>query len=117
MDFRRFCTIALLLVTGFVAGDAEAKGSHGGGRSSGSHSSGRSSAPKSSSPKSSSPKASSSKPSTAPVRVGSYVKPSTGTVVQSHARTLPNKTQKDNWSAKPNTNPNTGKPGTKTLTR
>lgn len=37
-----------------------------------------------------------------------------GTYVEPHTRTKPNKTENDNWSTKGNTNPNTGKPGTKT---
>lgn len=37
-----------------------------------------------------------------------------GTVVAAHQRTAPNKTQKDNWSTKGNTNPATGKKGTLT---
>ena len=36
-----------------------------------------------------------------------------GTYVQPHRATNPNNTQRDNWSSKPNTNPYTGKPGTK----
>jgi hypothetical protein len=36
-----------------------------------------------------------------------------GTYVQPHHATNPNKTQKDNWSSKPNVNPYTGKQGTK----
>ena len=36
-----------------------------------------------------------------------------GTYVQPHRATNPNQTQRDNWSSKPNVNPNTGKPGTK----
>jgi hypothetical protein len=40
---------------------------------------------------------------------GSYVAP--------HQRTNPNHTQRDNWSSKPNVNPNTGKPGTHTPAR
>ena len=36
-----------------------------------------------------------------------------GTYVQSHRQTNPNKTQKDNWSSKPNVNPYTGKEGAK----
>jgi hypothetical protein len=36
-----------------------------------------------------------------------------GTYVQPHRATNPNHTQRDNWSSKPNTNPYTGKPGTK----
>lgn len=36
-----------------------------------------------------------------------------GTYVQPHHATNPNKTQRDNWSSKPNVNPYTGKQGTK----
>lgn len=36
-----------------------------------------------------------------------------GTHVAPHHRTAPNNTQRDNWSSKPNTNPYTGKEGTK----
>ena len=36
-----------------------------------------------------------------------------GTYVQPHRATNPNHTQRDNWSSKPNSNPYTGKPGTK----
>jgi hypothetical protein len=36
-----------------------------------------------------------------------------GTYVAPHQRTNPNQTQRDNWSSKPNTNPYTGKDGTK----
>lgn len=36
-----------------------------------------------------------------------------GTYVKPHYRTSPNRTQRDNWSSKPNVNPTTGKPGTK----
>ncbi len=46
------------------------------------------------------------------VRVkGSYTKK--GTYRQSHHRTSPNKTKRDNWSTKGNMNPYTGKGGTK----
>lgn len=37
----------------------------------------------------------------------------TGRVVKAHDRTAPNKTERDNWSTKGNTNPETGKAGTK----
>jgi hypothetical protein len=37
-----------------------------------------------------------------------------GTYVAPSDRTAPNKTETDNWSAKGNTNPKTGKEGTKT---
>jgi hypothetical protein len=36
-----------------------------------------------------------------------------GTYVVPHRATNPNKTQRDNWSSKPNTNPYTGNHGTK----
>ncbi|MBK8768055.1 MAG: hypothetical protein IPM01_27015 [Burkholderiaceae bacterium] len=36
-----------------------------------------------------------------------------GTYVAPHQRTNPNQTQRDNWTSKPNTNPYTGKDGTK----
>ena len=36
-----------------------------------------------------------------------------GTYVQPHRATNPNNTQRDNWSSKPNVNPNTGRPGNK----
>lgn len=36
-----------------------------------------------------------------------------GTYVAPHRATNPNNTQRDNWSSKPNVNPNTGKPGQK----
>ena len=44
------------------------------------------------------------------------VKPYTkrdGTYVQPHHRTVPNSTQRDNFSSKPNVNPYTGKEGTR----
>jgi hypothetical protein len=47
-----------------------------------------------------------------PVRVKSTVT-KTGTVKQTHYRTAPNKTKSDNYSTKGNTNPYTGKKGTK----
>jgi hypothetical protein len=36
-----------------------------------------------------------------------------GTHVEPHHRSAPNRTQRDNWSAKGNVNPDTGKRGTK----
>lgn len=39
-----------------------------------------------------------------------------GTVVQRHQRSGPDKTQRNNWSSKGNTNPNTGKRGSKPVT-
>lgn len=44
--------------------------------------------------------------------VRSYTKKN-GTHVQSHNRTKKNKTERDNWSSKPNYNPETGRKGTK----
>lgn len=100
---QRLGVLSVFLVIALVSFNADAKGSH---------SSGRTSAPRSSAPRTApAPK------STAPVHVSSYTKPSTGTTVATHARTAPNQTQKDNWSAKPNVNPTTGKPGTKTAKR
>jgi len=52
----------------------------------------------------------------AQTRVRGYTKRD-GTRVEPHRRTAPNKTEKDNWSSKPNTNPDTGKRGTKTPRR
>jgi hypothetical protein len=46
------------------------------------------------------------------VNVKGYTKNS-GATVAPHQRTAPNGTQHDNWSAKGNVNPNTGKVGTK----
>lgn len=46
------------------------------------------------------------------VHVETYQKKN-GTVVEEHDRTAPNNTNKDNWSTKPNVNPETGKKGTK----
>lgn len=46
------------------------------------------------------------------VAVRGYVK-SNGTYVESHHRTSPNNTVKDNWSTSPNVNPYTGNIGTK----
>jgi hypothetical protein len=45
------------------------------------------------------------------VHVHGYIK-SNGTVVQPYDRTAPNNTNRDNWSTKPNINPETGKRGT-----
>jgi len=46
------------------------------------------------------------------IRVKSYYKPSTGTYVMPSYRTSPNKTKLDNYSAKGNYNPYSGKSGT-----
>lgn len=48
--------------------------------------------------------------------VKTYVKKD-GTVVEPHRQTNPNHTQRDNYSAKGNINPYTGKAGTKTPKR
>lgn len=40
-----------------------------------------------------------------------------GTYRKPHARTAPNRTQTDNWSTKGNTNPYTGKRGSRTAKR
>jgi hypothetical protein len=45
------------------------------------------------------------------VHVDEYQKKN-GTAVEEHNRTAPNNTNKDNWSTKPNTNPETGEKGT-----
>jgi|ERR1700688_1610963 len=55
---------------------------------------------------------SSGRSSSARVHVKSYTTKK-GKVVKSHDRTAPNGTKRDNWSTKGNTNPETGKPGTK----
>lgn len=47
------------------------------------------------------------------IRVRSYYKPSTHTIVPSHYKTAPNRTRLDNYSTKGNYNPYTGKRGTK----
>jgi hypothetical protein len=47
-----------------------------------------------------------------PVHVRSTVTKK-GEYRQSHVRTSPNHTQRDNYSSKPNTNPYTGKKGTR----
>ena len=44
--------------------------------------------------------------------VKGYVKKN-GTYVKPHRQTNPNPTQRDNWSSKPNVNPDNGKKGTK----
>lgn len=50
-------------------------------------------------------------------QVRGYTKRSTGTYVAPHRQTNPDRTQHNNWSTKGNTNPYTGKRGTKTATR
>lgn len=47
------------------------------------------------------------------VKVKSYYKPSTGKYIHSYHKTSPNKTKIDNFSTKGNTNPYTGKKGSK----
>ncbi len=56
---------------------------------------------------------SSARSSGSTVRVKPHVTKN-GTYVEGHTRTRPNKTQTDNWSAKGNQNPNSGKKGTRT---
>jgi hypothetical protein len=46
-------------------------------------------------------------------RVGGYTRRSTGAYVMPHHRTTPNRTRFDNYSSRPNTNPFTGKSGTR----
>lgn len=46
-------------------------------------------------------------------KVRGYYKPRTGSYVQPHYKTSPNKSRFDNWSTKWNYNPYTGKKGTK----
>lgn len=46
-------------------------------------------------------------------RVKGYYKPKTGTYVQPHYRSSPNRTRIDNWSTKGNYNPFTAKKGYK----
>lgn len=46
------------------------------------------------------------------VRVRGYYKPSTGTYVAPHYKTSPNRSKLDNYSAKGNYNPYSGKKGT-----
>lgn len=52
-------------------------------------------------------------PAEAKTRVKRYYKPKSGTYVQPHFRTSPNKSKLDNWSSKGNYNPYNGKKGTK----
>lgn len=52
-------------------------------------------------------------PAEATSRVRGYYKPSTGTYVQPHYRSSPNRSTFDNWSTRGNINPYTGKYGTK----
>jgi len=52
----------------------------------------------------------------APVHVRGTVTKS-GTYRQPHVRTAPDRTQRNNWSSKPNVNPYTGKFGHRTAVR
>lgn len=52
-------------------------------------------------------------PAEAASRVRGYYKRSTGSYVQPHYRSSPNRSKLDNWSTKGNYNPYTGKRGTK----
>jgi len=46
------------------------------------------------------------------IRVKGYYKPSSGNYIMPHYRTSPNRSKFDNWSAKGNINPYTGRKGT-----
>ena len=126
---KRFSVFALLAAVALFSLNADARGHGGGGKAAAprTHAAPTSTpraAPKASAPKARAPKVSATKaaprgatPSAAPVHVKPSVRKSTGTVVPAHERTAPNKTEKDNWSSKPNTNPTTGVAGTKTTTK
>jgi len=47
------------------------------------------------------------------VRVKGYYRPKSGTYVQPHYRSSPNRNKFDNWSTKGNYNPYSGKSGTR----
>lgn len=84
---------------------ASGKGSRGGG-SRGGHSSGHSSGHHSAKA------ATGTGANSSKTHVRSYKKKD-GTVVEAHNRSAPNRTKTNNWSAKGNRNPDTGKPGTR----
>jgi len=102
---KAIAVLGLLVALAFASTNAEARGKGGGGKA------GKSPRPSTSAPAKSAPAKST------PVHVKQYVRPTTGTVVKAHDRTPANKTQMDNWSSKPNTNPTTGKPGTRAPTK
>lgn len=79
----RGIAIALIVISTFAAGSVHAKGSHKGSSSSG-----------------------------GAHHVAGHT-PKSGTYVAPHRATNPNKSKHDNWSSKGNTNPDTGKNGTK----
>jgi len=111
-NMKKFLTLCLIvLVSLALSAPTFAKGSKG--SSDKAYSSGKSYSGKSS--KSSSVGRSTSSNSRE-VAVKSYTQKD-GTRVESHKRTAPNKTQRDNWSTKGNTNPYTGKKGTKEAKR
>jgi len=100
--------IAVVIVLGFtVASAAQAKGGHGGGgHSGGSHSGG------SHSGASHPGKSTGGHTNSSDHNVAGYTKKN-GTQVAPHHATDPNGSKRDNYSSKGNTNPYTGKQGTK----
>lgn len=52
-------------------------------------------------------------PAEAASRTRGYYKPKSGTYVQPHYRSSPNRSKLDNWSSRGNINPYSGKVGTK----
>lgn len=121
---RHLFAALVFLVVCAASGLAQKHGggghSHGGGhtsaaRSSGSHAGGshtkgsRASGSRRSRAKTAGPASKSSK---SEVHVNGYSRKN-GTHVAPHYRSAPNGTKRDNWSAKGNVNPHTGKPGTK----
>jgi len=92
----RYLIVGLAVVAGLYSFQADARGSGGGHSSSGSHSGSGHVNPSSHS-------------------VSGYTKRN-GTHVHSYRATDPNSTQRDNYSAKGNVNPYTGKKGTKRVT-
>jgi hypothetical protein len=98
----RSILVALLIVFGMASvAEAGKGGSRSGSRSGGSS-------------KSTSKSGTGSKSSN--TSVCGYTKKS-GTYVAPHRRTTPDHTQKNNWTTKGNTNPYTGKEGTKDATK
>jgi hypothetical protein len=113
-----FAIIILVLMCPFTA---EAKGGRGGGKSHGSKATPRShvTTPKATTPKATpkaAPKVTPAKPANKPTHVKQYVTKK-GTVVAPHIRSAEDKTRANNFSTKGNTNPVTGKPGTKPVVK
>lgn len=116
---------ALFLIVLLCPFTAEARGGRGGGKSRGGSKSAprshtvapKTTAPKTVAPKTVAPKAPAVKsPASNPTHVKQYVKKN-GTVVAPHIRSAEDKTRANNYSTKGNTNPATGKPGTKPLVK